>query len=186
MKKLFLLLSLIFSLNSFSQIEKPITKGNMVIAGGASIQNNNLETSSDPTSSMVGFFSISLTPGFGYFIQDNLSIGLNTNMTYLHSGYISYFGLGVGPNIRYYYKNGLFIKAEFMIDFLHRNFPNYGLNGSISKQTNFSLIPGIGYALFLNQKVALEPCLSYMIQHTIDQSINSHNFLLELKFSIFL
>jgi hypothetical protein len=184
MKKLILLLSLTVCLDAFSQIEKPITKGNMILVGGASIQTNTVQNIYDPTI-LTGFFSMSLNPGFGYFIQDNLAIGVNLNINYYHSAYASYYGLGVGPSFRYYFKNGLFIKAESFIDFMGSNAPNYGYSGT-SKQTNFSLIPGLGYAIFLNQKVALEPCLSYMIQHTNDESFNTHNFLLELKFSIFL
>ena len=187
MKKLILLLSLTFCLNAFSQIEKPITKGNMILVGGVSIQSNNVQTTYDPTSTLTGVFAISLTPGFGYFIQDNFAIGLNTNISFYKQGSTKYYSLGAGPTIRYYFKDGLFIKAETMIAFMGRLVTNFGSNSN-SKGTNISLIPGLGYALFLNQKVALEPCLSYMyiLQHDYYQNLNVSNFLLELKFSIFL
>jgi hypothetical protein len=181
MKKLILLLSLTFCLDAFSQIEKPITKGNIMLEGGASIQSNNVQPSFESTTS-TGLFTISFTPGCSYFIHDNFALGLNTNVSY-YKGSEKYYSVGVGPTIRYYFKNGLFIKAESMIAFMGR------INSyNRAKATNISLIPGIGYALFLNQKVALEPCFSYMyiLQHDTYQNINISNFLLELKFSIFL
>ena len=115
MKKLILLLSLAFCINAFSQIEKPITKGNMMLTGGASIQSNSIQTSYDPTLPLTGFFVISLTPGVSYFVKDNLAIGLNTNLSYYKQGSLKYYSIGVGPNIRYYFKNGIYIKADAMI-----------------------------------------------------------------------
>jgi hypothetical protein len=187
MKNLILLLSLTFCLDAFSQIEKPITKGNMMLTGGASIQSNNTQTSYDPTSPLTGFFVISLTPGVSYFVKDNLAIGLNTNISYYKQGSTKYYSLGVGPNIRYYFKNGIFIKAETMIASMGRITTNFGPN-STSKATNFSFVPGLGYAFFLNQKVSLDPCLSYMfiLQRDNSQNYGEGNVLFELKFSIFL
>jgi hypothetical protein len=184
MRKLIPLLLLACCLDAFSQIEKPITKGNVMLVGGVSIQSNNVPPALEPNT-IAGAFTISLSPGFDYFIKDNLAIGLNSNISYYHVGTSANYSLGIGPTIRYYFKNGLFVKAETMISYMRDLSTVFGSNRPL-KQTNYSLVPGIGYAFFLNQKVALEPCLSYMIQHTIDQNLNTHNFLLELKFSIFL
>jgi outer membrane protein len=188
MKKLILLLSLAFCLDAFSQIEKPITKGNVILVGGGSIQTNNVQTSfysnSDPNIAATGVFTISLTPGLDYFIIDNLAIGLNTSISYYKQRSIKFYSLGAGPTIRYYFKNGLFVKAETSISYMH------GIGAiNISKQTSYSLVPGVGYAFFINQKVAFEPCLSYMytIHHLYSHyNLNVNNVLLELKFSIFL
>jgi hypothetical protein len=187
MKKLILLLSLTFCLNAFSQIEKPITKGNIILTGGASIQSNNIQTSYDPTSPLTGFFVFSLTPGFSYFVKDDLAIGLNTNISFYKQGSTKYYSLGVGPNIRYYFKNGIFIKADAMIATMGRITTDFGSNYT-SRATNFSFVPGLGYSFFLNQKVALDPCLSYMfiLQRDNSQNFGVGNVLFELKFSIFL
>lgn len=45
MRKLILLFSLAFSLNAFSQIEKPVTKGNMILVGGGTIVSNKVKSS---------------------------------------------------------------------------------------------------------------------------------------------
>jgi hypothetical protein len=50
-------------------------------------------------------------------------------------------------------------------------------------------MPGIGYAIFLNQKVSLEPCLSYVYSHTrYSETLNEklNNLQLEVSLSIFL
>ena len=64
---------------------------------------------------------------------------------------------------------------------------DFGSNHT-SSATNFSLVPGLGYSFFLNQKVALDPCLSYMLilQRDNSQNYGEGNVLFELKFSIFL
>jgi hypothetical protein len=187
MKKFILFLSLISCLDAFSQIEKPTTKGNTILMGGVSIQSNNVQSNYDPTMPITGFFEISLTPGFGYFIRDNLAIGIYTNLSFFKQGPTKYYNLGIGPNIRYYFKNGVFIKAETMIASMGRLSTSFGSNISATA-TNLSIVPGLGYAFFLNQKVSLDPCLSYMFLLQRDHSLNLNfsNLLLELKFSIFL
>ena len=43
MKKLILLLLITFCLDAFSQIEKPITKGNMILVGGGTFLSNRVQ-----------------------------------------------------------------------------------------------------------------------------------------------
>src|SRR5664279_488480 len=156
MKKVILLLSSVCCLNGFSQIERPITKGNMILVGGGTILSNNVQTTSDILTSKNSIFTVSLTPGFDYFIIDNLAIGLNTSISYYKQDLTKYYGLGASPNIKYYFKNGLFIKAETIFSFMH------GLGDTnTDRQNSYALVPGLGYAFFINQKVAFEPCLSY-------------------------
>jgi len=183
MKKLTLLMLLVFSLNAFSQVEKPITKGNILLEGGGTIQYSNVTSD---LGSKTSIFDISLNPGFAYFIIDHLAIGLNTPISYYEQGNNDYYTLGVGPIVRYYFNNGLFLKTEASYSFLH------GLESNIQVNNYFSLKPGIGYAFFINQKVSLEPCLSYEFENTKFKSGSStmtnksNNLLVELKFSIFL
>jgi hypothetical protein len=179
MKKLFLLLSLVISFNAFSQIEKPITKGNIILSGGGSFQYYKPTTLSGPS-----LFNVSINPGFGYFVIDNLAVGMNATISYYKQYNIKSTILGVGPYVKYYFNNGLFLKAETSFSRLHN------VNWGSSKEKDYSLIPGLGYAFFINQKISLEPCLSYKYSHS------SHNggtmieafsgVLFEFKFNIFL
>lgn len=74
MKKTSLLIaSILISIISFSQIEKPITKGSIILSGGGSIQKSFMK---GDVSSHI--FKSSISPGFGYFICKNLAVGINT------------------------------------------------------------------------------------------------------------
>jgi outer membrane protein len=175
MKKLVLLLSITFSLSSFAQIEKPITKGNKIISGAGSIE------SFHSRSGDFGYntFNLSISPGVGYFIIDNLAIGLNTNFSITSQGGYGLYTLGLAPYGRYYFKNGFFVNAELGYNLLH------GLKENRIKQKEYSIIPGIGYAIFLNPKVSFEPSLNY--RHVNGPDSNSRDgVFLELKFNIFL
>lgn len=183
MKKLILLLPLVVSINCFSQIKKPITNGNWIIDGGGSIQTEKDQYISGTTKSKTNVFFITLNPGFGYFVIDNLAVGANTMIFINGTKNNKYYTLGIGPMARYYFDNGLLLKADASFSFLHN------LSSSASNETFFSLIPGAGYAFFLNQKVSIEPCLCYEFDKIRYNSTNNHrsnSVRLEVKLSIFL
>jgi hypothetical protein len=177
MKKLIFLLPLMFSLISFSQSEKPIAKGNIILSGGGTIQ----YYKSNHEGSVIKVTDISFNPGFGYFIIDNLAIGLNTNIGYSRYNNNKYYTLGIGPFVKYYFNNGLFLKMDLDYSYLREI-------DSETKEKNYSIIPGVGYAFFINQKVSIEPCLSYQYVHNnFNESIARINgVLFELKLNIFL
>jgi hypothetical protein len=182
MKKLIFLLPLMFTFIAFSQTEKPITKGNMIISGGGTIQFNKINTTNGPDTQSLDIFEASFNPGIAYFFIDNLAIGLNT--TFGYSKYNSYksYSVGAGPFVKYYFNNGLFVKTDFSYTYLH------GVGSNETKIKDYSIIPGVGYAFFLNQKVSLEPCLSYQYAHdNANETIAKMNgVLFELKLNIFL
>lgn len=183
MKKLIFLLSLALSINSFSQSKKPIAQGNIILSGGGTIQSYHGETTSGTTISKSSLFAINLSPGAGYFFIDYLAVGANATISYYKQNHNKYYTLGFGPWARYYFDGGIFVKAETNITMLR------GMDSNNSKQRSYSIAPGLGYAFFLNQKVTLEPCLSYVFSHTrYSDTLNErlNNLQLEVKFSIFL
>lgn len=181
-----LTLSFAFSLNAFGQIDKPLTKGNLNLEGGGSIQYSKINSDFGISSSKTNIFTISLDPGFAYFIIDNMAVGLNATFSYYAQKNNSYYTLGIGPMIKYYFKNGIFVKAVTSYSFLH------GMGSNDQANNYFSLKPGAGYAFFLNQKVSLEPCLIYEFDNiklnsgsgTMVNKVN--NIMVELKLNIFL
>jgi hypothetical protein len=179
MKKLIFLLPLMFTLSSFSQTEKPITKGNIILSGGGTFQYSNYKSDGGND---FGIIDLSFNPGFGYFIIDNLAIGLNATVGYSKLNSYKSYSLGAGPFVKYYFNNGIFAKAEFSYTYLH------GLGSNETKIKDYSIIPGVGYAFFLNQKVSLEPCISYQYAHdNANETIAKMNgVLFELKLNIFL
>lgn len=183
MRKLFFLFFLAISVSSFSQTKKPISKGNIILSGSGTIQSYHGETTSGNTFTKTTLFALSLSPGAGYFIIDNFAIGANATIMYYKQSPNKYYTLGLGPWARYYFDHGIFVKAETNFILLH------GMGSNNSRQRSYSITPGVGYAFFLNQKVTLEPCLSYTFSHThysSDLNERLNNLQLEIRFSIFL
>jgi len=74
------------------------------------------------------------------------------------------------------------VKTEFSYNYLH------GIGSNTTNNKDYSIIPGVGYAFFINQKVSIEPCLSYQYAHdNSNETISKMNgVLFELTFNIFL
>jgi hypothetical protein len=182
MKKLIFILPLMFTLISFSQTEKPITKGNIILSGGETFQYYRFHFE-NVNESKANILDLSFNPGFGYLIIDNLAIRLNTNIGNSdYGGANKFYTLGVGPFVKYYFNNGLFVKTDSSYTYLH------GIGSNTTTNKDYSIIPGVGYAFFINQKVSPEPCLSYQYAHNnYDDTIAKLNgVLLEIKLNIFL
>jgi len=149
-----------------------------------SYRKSNLESSTYNTETSV--FSASLTPGVSYFIIDKLAIGLNATFSYDGSKNNKSYTLGIGPELRYYFSNGLFLNAEVDYNYLH-----YISNNS--KANYFSFKPGVGYSIFLNQKVSLEPGIFYEIADQKfkrdsfgDATIKTNTIMFDLTLNFFL
>ena len=127
-----------FSFNSFSQIEK-----NTWMIGGSASFDNQYTKSTNITST-----SLKINPQFGFFFADNFAVGTLfgiNNSKYFRSWSVS-------PFLRYYLKS---FYAEVSYGFEQHKVVNYSKNNS-------SVLKGsIGYALFLNDNVALEPSFYY-------------------------
>jgi hypothetical protein len=168
------------SINSFSQIQKPISKGNVNLSGYGSFYYSKTALT-DETSTTV-FFNNNLTfsPGVSYFVIDNFSVGLNAIIGYgNHRSTI-----GFGPIIKYYFNNGLFLKMIYDYSYIHETDYTH-------KSSDFS--SGIGYAFFINQKVSLEPCISYLFSKDKQVSesygnndLKENTFQFSIGFNIFL
>lgn len=162
-------------MTAFSQVDKPITKGNIIISGGATIEYYEYKYYSKNS-----VFSISLDPGAGFFVIDNLAIGLNTSIGYSKNNSYHMTIVGIGPYVKYYFNNGVFVNLDTFIDKIHEN---GGTN-----TTDLSFSPGIGYAFFLNSKVSLEPSVNYKYLHEKSDggTLNTNFFFLGIKLNIFL
>jgi hypothetical protein len=183
MKKIMLILCMILSAQCFSQIEKPITKGNVLISGGGTIQYQKDEFTTGPDQSSTSHFFITFNPGVAFFIANHLAIGLYIPVFYNGTSNNKYYSLGIGPIIRFYFNNGIFLKGEASYSYIHN------LSSSQTNEKFLSVTPGAGYAFFLNQKVSLEPCICYEFDDIDYNSTSNHKInalRLELKLSIFL
>lgn len=128
------------SFDAYSQIEKPITKGNMILGGGVSFNytpstSKNVYDSDNDTwdyeeSSKSNSFSFNLSPSFGYFVTNGLVLGISPSFSYDYENTTnniiytstqaesesksnqSTFGVGLNPFIKYYFKNGIFVRLN--------------------------------------------------------------------------
>lgn len=118
-----------------------VNQGAWMVGGSAGFSSEKLKDAEESTT------TIDLSPNLGYFIADDLAIGLGVN---LHSE--SFDGesttlFGLGPFVRYYFADAIFAQAGV----------NLGL-GDI-EFTEFHV--GVGYSWFVSNDVAIEPVLFY-------------------------
>lgn len=161
--------------------ELPITAGNMIIGGNAGFSSYK-ETPDGGT--VYKSTSLNISPYFGYFIADNLAVGASLSYNWRKSGGNKNTSFGFGPDVRYFFEMGLLLKTELLFDFY-----SYA---SGSKDRTIYIKPGVGYSIFLNPRVALEPCIVYQFgfgkyKSTMsDFKYKTGEFGLEIGFTIFL
>jgi hypothetical protein len=90
-----------------------------------------------------------LNPSLGAFIVDDLAVGGNLNVTL--SDNVTQFGFG--PFVRYYFIPNAFAQGGF--GFNATKIRRFDTDGSLYANL------GIGYSIFLNRAVALEPIMSF-------------------------
>jgi hypothetical protein len=165
MKNLITLLLIIISTNLFSQVEKPITKGNFLIGGSASggyySQKNTYSSSTTVNSiSTSNDISASLSTSLGYFLLDGLAVGLSFYVS-IDKGLDKYkysaFGVGTGPFVKYYTPTGLFVGGRIGYSTSNAKYDST----SNSNYTSFYFNPEVGYAYFISSKIAIEAALNY-------------------------
>jgi hypothetical protein len=191
MKNLITLVLMIVSLNLFSQVEKPITKGNFLIGGSATGGYYSYKYSGSTSSTK--YISASFYPSVGYFIVDGLAFGFSLSSS-VYKGLEDYkysnFSAGIGPMAKYYTPFGIF--AGGSISYSFSNTTNN--NSSKSANNNISINPELGYAYFINSKIALETSINYSYQfsnssyenQTQDSSYKYNRLFFSIGFQIFL
>lgn len=156
MKNLFgvlILLSItLIGFSSNSAHAQHVNKGAMMLGGGlsfTSVENENAKNST----------SLTVAPGFAYFVANNFALGLEVEYTRNKSPNFTTTRLGLGPLARGYITGGLFGQAQYMwgerkVDY----------TSSQSKTSGSRFILGAGYTVFLNNSIALEPMLFYSFE----------------------
>ena len=165
---------------AISADEKPIKRGDMIIGGSASLGFENSRYKSGSLTTKNNFFNFGVSPRVLFFIVDKLALGAHVNFGFgLRNDIFNYY-TGVGPELRYYTSSGLFVKAD--VSYLYSKYETF-----TSNLLNFT--PGIGFAIFLNKNVALEPCLNYSIDldfRNNETRYTNHNVGISIGLTIFL
>jgi hypothetical protein len=113
---------------------------------------------------------VSIDPNLGYFFADDLALGLKVNYYKSNVG-DSKSQTGLGPFIRYYIADPIFIQVRLGL----------GLN----KGSGTLIGADVGYSLFLNNNVAIEPAVFYDIQHIPGVASNYMEFGVSLGIQAF-
>ncbi len=178
MKKIFLLAILVafISLNIIGQVEKPIKKGYFVTGGSLSIEGKKYKKT-DPDLNYTYYehenkFNTNIY--FGYFIFKHFATGLKVdyliNRYKFNQGSILYTNaLTLEPFLRYYTPIAIF--GETSIGY---GFNNYGTNKkNLFEDEVFTWSLGLGYSLFINKNIAIEPIFSYAVVKRIETNYES-------------
>lgn len=144
MKRILLFTLLISSFQLTAQIKK-----NTIMAGGSLTFSNHTPKGGGSSSTIFN-----INPNFGYFVADNFAVGTGLSFNAYGSGNNIVY---VSPYLRYFVKK-FYLQTKF----------DYGRYYS---QNNSNLSFDLGYALFLNDNVALEPAF-YFSQNLNGQGSN--------------
>jgi hypothetical protein len=178
MKKLFSLSILVafISLNIIGQVEKPIKKGYFVTGGSLSIEGKKYKkTDRDIDYTYYEHenkFNTNIY--FGYFIFKHFATGLKVdyvrNRYKLNQGTILYTDvLTLEPFLRYYTPIAIF--GETSIGYGFNKYSSYKKNLFEDEVFTWSL--GLGYSLFINKNIAIEPVFSYAVVKRIETHYES-------------
>lgn len=148
--------------NRSSLINAKIKDGSIMLGGnlGASYQqysHDNRVTKRKETGDLI---TARLNTKSGYFFLPDLAAGLNVSLEYTNINVDSTrYGdsrttyLLAGPFLRYYFNSGIFLEANV-------NAGVYAIQGGNKSDIKNAAL-GIGYAYFLNERIAIEPLLLF-------------------------
>ena len=156
-----IVLLLTFSFNSFSQIEK----NTLMIWGSASFDNQHTKSTNNTST------SLKINPQFGFFFADNFAVGAVFGI----NNFGSVKSWSASPFVRYYLK---YLFTEVSYGLKRETIGDFSDNSSVLKGS-------IGYAVFLNDNVALEPSLYYSQNFAGGKTYGS-NYGIQLGLQIYL
>lgn len=166
MKKTLLSIAATFAFVAALQAQ---TEQGSILAGGSlsfDFENNKAKTGSTTVDEGNTFYA-AFNPQVGYFFIDGLAAGLevelsSTRFTPDQGDNESTFTIfSVGPFLKYYHSSGFFGTGKVAFGSSKSEFVAGNGNFQEDKDNIFGWRLGAGYALFLNDKVSLEPMLSY-------------------------
>jgi outer membrane protein len=206
MKKAFGIITLALLIhggNSFSQssYRSALQKGSVLANGNLAISFGKATTdySSQFGSSNIetGYTSITVSPKVGFFVANGLMFGLAVDLnsqTIKHESSDSKTALTeytVGPVVRFYAPGGFFVHGDLA---LGKNIEKSS-SGSLSEEDKAKVFKwqlGVGYAVFINNHVAIEPNFAYRKSQTKSEIEGGEfkgglgEFVIGVGFSIFL
>ncbi len=146
---------IIFLVGSFSLTSlqaQYVSTGSTMLGGSLGFESADVDDSDENLN------VLSIAPNLGYFPVDNLGLGLNLAFISYTQGDWKDTYTSIGPFARYYLFDGLFPQVQYVWE-------KYDFNGDDETISGFDF--SVGYTLFLNSSIALEPTIFY---RTTDES----------------
>ncbi len=154
MKNFFFLIAFVFATTILQAQNENIQKGTWM-AGGSLSLSNTLQIQGNNNSTTT---QLNLSPQAGYFLHPRfaLTLGADFSTTRFASGRSNSFS--IQPGARFYVYKGLFASAQAGFGRVSTT-----LDGAPGTSNNNVVLyeGGLGYSLFLNKYVAIEPALVY-------------------------
>ncbi|MEP6796189.1 MAG: hypothetical protein ABJB16_17815, partial [Saprospiraceae bacterium] len=127
---------------------------------------------------------IEFLPEAGYFIIDDLGVGLNALYSRTSQGNTSLTEYAIGPWARYYVYHDAFAQASFLAGSLT-------IDGDFgkAKTSNNKVEVGLGYSAWLADAVALEPLVFFNMSKSKDENtdpVSTNTFGLRIGLKIFI
>jgi hypothetical protein len=162
-KAIFTAMVVLGSMSAFAQFDQ----GTKLVGGQFglefSTEKSKLNNQTDTDGKWTSF---SFEPRFGYFVINNLAIGGELGVTSYTwkpegaDGKSTGTELTIGPFARYYFEPGIFVEGKYTVGTQKTKQDYFGdTEEEKAALSNFAL--GAGYALFLNDNVALEPMIGF-------------------------
>lgn len=163
-KALFTLLIVISTTNIISA--QTVNAGACMLGGSLGFNSIKFEGSDNTRT------TLNITPNFGYYIINDLAIGVRFNFYNESYDGDSESQFGIGPWARYYIAQSP-VFAHAGIDFGTTGLELFSL---LSDEDSSTLYFGLGYSWFVNPSVAIEPLLQYSIYKAGDEGFfNDYN-----------
>jgi outer membrane protein len=123
----------------FTQLSlgQTVNQGAWMVGGSAGFSSMKFKDADNSLSTIV------LNPNLGYFIADDLAIGLDVGFVSQSFDGESESTFGLGPSIRYYVTDPIYVTV--------------GANLELDEGGGTTIVAGVGYSWFLNNSVAIEP-----------------------------
>lgn len=155
MKKSILIAILLFTFNSGMNAQ--IDRHTFMVGGNAYFQNSKSVNASE------SYNQFRFSPRVGYFMVDNFAIGVGLEFSAFNGSSVT----NLTPFLRYYVKN-------------------FFLQGAYKYNTNYSAVQfDLGYAMFLNENVAIEPSF-YFAENFDSDGLLGRNLGIQIGFQIYL
>lgn len=159
-------LAILIGWSAFAQEDfSAMAQGNYLVNGSLFINSTSSKTKLDgETRDDSKTFEVRASPRAGYFVIDNLAVGLDLFLQSSNTSFEDIEGdvknnsFSVGPFGRYYFGNGFFAEGTVGIG---SSTTSSAFFPDDIKSSVFGWRVGGGYALFLGEHIAVEPTIFY-------------------------